>query len=161
MKKLIPVLLVLFSLQAKAQFTPKQITINLTPIVVENGKYFYDGKRVKFEEFVFPMLALNDKILNRKIKFVHTFEDIQKLVLAAPLIIYLILNNNQSNYFNNFDATRNLIFSALIASLSLRITDILLKRSVINRYNAIVLQPTSSLLPSNQVMTGIGLTFRL
>ena len=53
------------SYNAQCQFKPHLITINLSPIVIENGKYYYDGRRVKFEDVVMPLIAVNDEQINQ------------------------------------------------------------------------------------------------
>lgn len=137
----------LLNAKAQNQNINRQITINLSPIVIENGKYFYDGRRLKFEEIVMPLIAINDEKVNRKIKVINTLRDTRRFVVAGPLLFLLYNMSNQQKASAKFDENRNLLWGSFITLAVFDASISLIKRSTIKRYNEVVLQPSAQLLP--------------
>ncbi len=147
------------SYNAQCQFKPHLITINLSPIVIENGKYYYDGRRVKFEDVVMPLIAVNDEQINQKLKVIQTLKDIRKPLTLAPILFYLYTSNNVQNAVNSFDLNRKVLIGSIAVVGLLDLTNAIIKRKIIKKYNTIVLQPRASLLPSNGIHIGIDFRF--
>ena len=155
MKKYTIILFSLFALRANAQFIPKQITINLMPVVVSSNKYYFDSKRIKFEEIVLPLISFNDKKINNYIKVIHILKDTRGLLILAPTLLFFYLNHDPNSSLTNFDLTRNILFGTFVALVTLDIVDMLLKHKTINRYNNLVLAPSASFLPGNELKIGL------
>ncbi len=150
----------LVGIQANAQYSPKQITIVLSPIIISNGKYYFESKRVKFEDIMLPLISLNDQKINNRIKIIQTLKDIRKPIWLASTLYFLYLNSDPNQSVTNFDLSRNILIASTISILSLEIFDIIVKRNTVKQYNEIILQPAASLLPSNKLNIGIGIRIR-
>lgn len=148
----------LFNSKAQNQNDGKQVIISLSPIVIENGKYFYDGRRVKFEEVVMPLIVLNDEKVNRKIKWINTLRDTRRFIAPAPLLFLLYNMSSQQKATNNFDENRNLLWGSVAMLATFEITISLIKRSAVNRYNSVVLRPSAQII-SNQLNVGLSMRF--
>ena len=171
MKVLTLVLLVFISLNANGQndqqqgnvpltnFTPRLISIPLSPIVLEKGKYFYDGRRVNFEDIVLPLVSINDPKVDHQLKVVHTMTDLIRPVRYLSFIYLIYLANHLRYVQGGYDIYLNnlvgvFIFQELyIASISIP------KRRAIKRYNEVVIQPSAAMMPGNGFSLGITARF--
>jgi hypothetical protein len=140
------IVLVLFGLISNAQYA-KQITVNLYPIIIENGRYFYDGRRVNFEEVVMPLISINDQKIDQKLKLLNTLKDIRHVVATVPLVIFLVNMSNQQQTVNSFNRNRNVLWVSVATVIMFDISISVIKKSTINRYNDIILSPSAQLSP--------------
>jgi hypothetical protein len=165
------VCLVFFSLRTTGQnspqqgnlpltnFTPRSISIPLSPIVLENGKYFYDGRRVYFEDIVLPLVSINDHIVDRQLKVVRTMTDMIRPLRYLSFIYLIYLANHllytqggYNIYLNNIIGV--FIFQELyLASISIP------KRKAIKRYNEVVVHPSAAIMPGSGFSVGITARF--
>lgn len=159
MKKFISIAFILVAFNSYGQFKSRQITINLSPIAIQSGKYYFNGRRVNFEEIVLPLIAVQDDQINRNLKTIHVMHDIRKPLYLAPLLYYLYINNTATNATNNFDLNRKIVLGSFIFFNLFEIVNVLIKRRAINRYNDVVLQPLGLVLPGNGFSLGIRAKF--
>jgi hypothetical protein len=139
--------------------TPRLISIPLSPIVLENGKYFYDGRRVNFEEIVLPMMALNDRIVDHQLKVVRTMTDLIRPVRYLGFIYLISLANHLRYAQGGYDIfLTNVIGVFIIQELYIASISIP-RRKAIKRYNEVVIQPSAAIMPAGSFSLGITVRF--
>ena len=138
-------ILILFIFSGSKAQGIKQITINLSPIVVDNGRYYYDGRRVKFEGVIIPLIAVHDVKIDQNLKSINIIQDLRVVATTTPLVFALYNLSNQQRAVNNFNRNRNLLWGSVGFVTLFNISISIVKRKTINRYNEIILQPTSHL----------------
>ncbi|MBS1682403.1 MAG: hypothetical protein JST48_11875 [Bacteroidetes bacterium] len=137
-------------------FQPRTITVELRPILIQKGKYYFDNRRVKYEDVGFLLMAVHDAKIDRKMKVIRTLKDIR-----IPLGLLPLLYARQLNQPTSFSAMQDQAYFFLGYLLFLYAFDgarSLVQSSAIKRYNEVVVQPTVSLQPGNGV--NVGLNFR-
>jgi hypothetical protein len=137
---LIALFLVQYSVNIYAQTPGQKITIELNPIAIENGKYYFNGKRVTFDGLVIPLQAVDDKKVDRSIKTVFALRTSQTVVRLGLSVYLLYLIADRPAYVN-YDQTRTLVIGSVAAGFSLSIGEKLFQRKAINRFNAVLLKP--------------------
>lgn len=120
-----------------SQIPARQITLDLNPIVVEGGRYYFNGQRLSFDGLIIPLRAVDDREVNRHIKTVYTVRTSQTLV-SVGIAAYLIHLVSQDPTYDKYQLGRALMITSLAASVSLNIAEGLFKRKAIKRFNNIV-----------------------
>jgi hypothetical protein len=165
MKYIVSLSLILISWHTRAQdadsslhkFEPKEITIKLSPIIMERGKYYYEGKRVRFEEVVMPLMATNDDIVDKRLRLIHTMTDARRLIYYAELGYTLYLISNAAT------TSGNQVFATFIGFVILNelynLSILLAQKKAVDRYNDVVLQPSFSLGQRGTPLLGFRIRF--
>jgi hypothetical protein len=83
-----------------AQSPVRQITLDLNPIAIENGRYYFNGKRVTFDGLLIPLQAVDDKQVNRSIKTALALRTSQTVVRLGLSVYLLYLIADQPLYVN-------------------------------------------------------------
>ncbi|MCK6616471.1 MAG: hypothetical protein L6Q51_02390 [Cyclobacteriaceae bacterium] len=128
----------LFSLKIYAQTPVRQITLDLNPIAIENGRYYFNGKRVTFDGLLIPLQAVDDNQVNQSIKTALTLRTSQTVVRLGLSVYLLYLIADQPPYVN-YHQTRTLVLSSVAAGFSLNIAEKLFQRKAVKRFNAVLL----------------------
>ena len=140
-------------------YLPRQVTIELSPITVQNGKYYFDNRRVKFEEIVLPLISVNDKIVDHRLRVVRTMTDLRRPLRLLPLFYLTTISSRLpttgSGYLSVIYTLWGIEAFFILYDISISIT----KRSAINRYNEVIIQPTVSLQPNSGANLGLSLKF--
>lgn len=136
-----------------------QITIDINPVAIENGRYYFNGKRVSFDALMLPLLSVDDEKVNRHIKTIQVIQDGRKLLHAGTLLYILLSAPGQQSFSSNFDQTRNTIFAALSAAFLLHLTEKMYKNKAVKRFNSVVLSPKAWSYPDNSIYVGLCLRF--
>jgi hypothetical protein len=148
-KAIYTILAVFFIVFSSFAQRSKQITIDLSPVVIENGKYIFNGHRVSFDAMMIPFTSLNDDNINKKIKVMNTTRDVFKIVIALPLIYLFAQSLSASQQQGSiYQSNKAMIWGTTGVIVAQSITMPIMRRGIINRYNEVVLQPTAQLLPS-------------
>lgn len=141
--KSIPILAILlfFSARLFAQFQPAELTIPLNPIVIENGKYYFNGKRTTFDGLLVPLQAINDQKTDRNIKTILGLRTTQHVIQIGTTIylINLVASANQSAYINP-KHLQILFYGTVGLHYSVKITEIIFQRKAIKRFNKVVIK---------------------
>ncbi len=146
---------ILFSIAAFSQVPQKQITISLSPIVTANGKYYFNERRVRFDEISFLMKTLNDDRIDHQFKVIQTLIDVRRPIILASVVYVLSTSGNGQSSSNNIETNRNVMIGTIIFAGLTDLVNEHLKRKIIMRYNSIVLQPGASILPGNGFSIGV------
>jgi hypothetical protein len=144
------ILAVVFIIAPSFSQQNKQIVVNLSPVVIENGQYIFEGHRVSFEAMMIPFIYAHDDKINTKLRVLNTTKDVFKLAIAVPLIYLFIqlLNADPQTGSSIYQSNKALIWTTVGTTWAYYITIPLLKKGIINRYNEVVLQPRAQLSPS-------------
>jgi hypothetical protein len=148
-RKSIYTILALFVVVASVAQQSKQITIDLSPVVIERGNYYFNGQRVTFDAMMIPLISLQDDKINKKLKVMNTTKDVFKFAVAITSTYFLIQSvsaNQQSQ--STYQLNKGLIWGTIGVITIQAITIPILKRGIINRYNEVVVQPTAQFSPS-------------
>ncbi len=120
-----------------SQIPARQITLDLNPIVVEGGRYYFNGQRLTFDGLIIPLKAIEDGDVNRYIKTIHALRASQSIVNVG-IAAYLIHLVSQEPTYDKYQQGRALMLISLGASISFGFTESLFKRKSIKRFNTIV-----------------------
>lgn len=142
-----------------AQIKSRQISIDVHPIVSQNGKYYFNQQRVRFETLLLPLLSLNDTGINKNLRVINLLHDGGKLLTTGSLVYVLLSSGNQQQFSNNFYETRSIIIGTFVATLLLKATGALFRNKAIKRYNSIVLRPHAGVSWSDNVNVGLTIRF--
>ncbi|HTH58172.1 MAG TPA: hypothetical protein VL728_19125 [Cyclobacteriaceae bacterium] len=134
----------------------KQMTIDLSPIVLSHGRYYYDGRHVSFDQLAMPLLAVKDSAVDRHLKSVFRTRLIGAGVQAAMGIAFTVVWLNGRNDPNNTNLFLGLFFGQLILGPVIKQLTVSPQRKAIDRYNEIILQPSAFAVPRYGI--GLGLT---
>jgi hypothetical protein len=126
------------------QFFPRQLTLPLYPIIIEGGKYFYDGHRVQFEDVVLLLNGVDDPILEKRMKTVRTLNDFRKVLRYVNLAFLLLVVHQSITGAVNPDTGFIAIVGVFAFNELYALSITLMKKKTINRYNDVVLQPSFS-----------------
>ncbi|GHN00963.1 hypothetical protein WSM22_24520 [Cytophagales bacterium WSM2-2] len=163
---LITLCLVVISINSNAQYYqadknhhPKQVLVALSPIAIENRTYFYDGKRVNFENLVFPLISIHDQQVDRNLKTIRKLKFIHNSIRWIPTLYALQFLTGRANPQKNLDTFLTVFWGVVAVDLGLEIAINRVKRKAINKYNEIVLSPTTSYAPDSGLNFGLKMKF--
>jgi hypothetical protein len=143
------------------QFVPRQIMINLSPIIPDRGRYFYEGRRVRFEEVVLPLISINDVIVNRRLEVVRTLTDVYKAIFYAEIGYILFIETNAAAGHARLRYSKVLVtfIGMLVFDELYKLAILIAKKKTIDRYNEVVLQPSFSLGQRGGPTLGLNIRF--
>jgi hypothetical protein len=75
----------------------KQATIDLSPVVIENGNYYFNGQRVSFDAMMIPLISVQDDEINRKLKVMNTTKNVFKIAVGIHQFTSLSKVSVQTN----------------------------------------------------------------
>lgn len=143
---------VLFFMLSLVGFAQRFKVVELKPMVKQGFSYFYDGKRVHGGAYGLqvPLLSLNDEEVNRHYRSFHIWQSVSAVTTIVPAVYLISLsgrqNINQEEFWIVFGGS-------LAASLGCQIVSNIKIRKGIDRYNTLILAPSSQVL-------GPSVTFR-
>ncbi len=144
-----------FYLNLHAQVEPKSIRVDLQPIVIENGKYYFGTKRTNFNALVIPLHAIDDQKVDQTIKNIHTIRDLNRLINTGLFVwIFSQIARDRQAAAINLRNNENIFLGVMLASFGMSISDRVLQRKAIREYNAILLRPKVFYLPSHNRNNG-------
>jgi len=126
----------------------RQVTISLSPIVIHNGKYFFDCRRVKFEEMLLPLVSVDDQSVDHRLKVVRTLKDLRPVINNAGFVYTTYLASHVPPTQGGLNTLLNNLIGVYVFRVLYDVGISLEKRSAINRYNKVVLQKRDS-IPGN------------
>ncbi|HTH54947.1 MAG TPA: hypothetical protein VL728_02800 [Cyclobacteriaceae bacterium] len=137
----------------------KQICLTLSPIVVENGKYYFNEKRVKYEEIVLPLMSVNDRIINKKVKTVRTMRELFKPIFIAETLYLINAQLNCPYTQREFQRIAYAYIGILVFNELYHLSITVVKRKTVARYNDLVMQPLAAISPAMGLSIGCKLRF--
>jgi hypothetical protein len=126
----------------------KQIVVQLSPVVIQNGKYIFEGQRVSFEALMIPLMAVHDDQINKKLKVLKTTRVVHKIAIWLPLLYFTAQSVSGNQQGSTYQSNKGLIWGFTGVMAASLITIPIMKRGIINRYNEVVLQPRAQFSPS-------------
>ncbi|MFM7488022.1 MAG: hypothetical protein ACKO13_14020 [Cytophagales bacterium] len=143
---------ILFLMLPLACFSQRFKVVELKPMVKQGFSYFYDGKRVHGGAYglQIPLLSLNDEEVSRHYRSFHLWQSVSAVTTIVPAVYLISLpgrqNINQEEFWVVFGGS-------LAASFGCQIVSNIKIRKSIDRYNTLILAPSSQVL-------GASVTFR-
>lgn len=137
----------------------RQITITLSPIVIQNGKYYFEGRRIQFEEFALALVSVHDNVVDHRLKVVRTLTDLRPFVFYGGSIYLTYLAINLPPTRGGFNTYINNIIGVFVFETLYRLSISIAKRSAINRYNDVVLLPTADVTSGGSISIGLKARF--
>jgi len=139
-------------------FQSRQITIDLKPVVIENGRYFFDGRRITYDGMMPLMISLDDEKIDHSMKTVNTLVDLKRPIYYLEFAAITI---GGFRVISTGSGQDSYLYSAIALFVFNRLYDLSIafaKKRTIKRYNEVVFQPSAPI--SANVGFSLGCTIR-
>jgi hypothetical protein len=136
----------------------KQITIDLSPIILSHGRYYYDGRHVRYEQLTMPLLAVKDSVVDHYMKSAMKTRLIGAVFQLGTGLTYTILLASK-NPANNINLLLGFYLGQILLGQAIRQLTVSPQRKAVDRYNEIILQPSAFALPGYGVSLGVTAKF--
>jgi hypothetical protein len=140
-------------------YQPKQITLVLHPVVIENGKYYFDGRPITYDGLMLPMISLNDEKTNQRMRTVRTLINLRRPIKYLGFAYVTLAGLNAVHTQQGQEAYIYTTISIFVLYQLYDLSITMAKGSAINRYNEVVLQPSASISPNMGLSLGCTIRF--